>query len=160
SGPSRGTQLVVDIRTEASYWLGSYDRKVLATIIQLIKPGQIAYDCGAFLGYYAAAMRTAVGETGKGFLFEGSSVNYSRAARLPEMNSWRNVEVHHLAIGQARSRVCFISDQGAASGPASKWGNEPDHLSESVETVECAGIDELVYERGFQPPHFLKMDLE
>src|SRR5262249_7160024 len=124
------------------------------------KPGQIAYDCGAFLGYYAAAMRKAVGDSGKVFLFEGSSTNYSRAARMPEMNGWRNVEVHHLAIGQARSRVRFISDQGAASGPISKWGDEPNRLSGLIETVECAGIDELVYERGFEPPNFLKMDLE
>src|SRR5437879_754643 len=60
SGASRGTRLVIDIRTEAAYWLGSYDRKVVATIRHLLKPGQIAYDCGAFLGYYAASMRQAV----------------------------------------------------------------------------------------------------
>jgi FkbM family methyltransferase len=160
SGPSRGTRLIIDIRTEASYWLGSYDRKLLSIITQLLKPGQIAYDCGAFLGYYAAAMRKAVGNSGKVFLFEGSSVNFSRAVRLPEMNGWENVEVHHLAVGKAHSHIRFVSDQGAASGPASKWENNCNRPSGLIETIECAGIDELVYERGFAPPNFLKLDLE
>jgi FkbM family methyltransferase len=160
SGPSRGTRLIIDLRTEASYWLGSYDRRLLSIITQLLKPGQVAYDCGAFLGYYAAAMRKAVGNSGKVFVFEGSSINFSRAVRLPEMNGWENVEVHHLAVGKAHSHIRFVSDQGAASGPASRWESSSNRPSGLVETVECAGIDELVYERGFAPPDFLKFDLE
>jgi FkbM family methyltransferase len=160
SGPSQGAQLIVDIRTEASYWLGLYDRKILSAIVRLLKPGQTAYDCGAFLGYYAVAMRKVVGESGKVLLFEGSRNNYSRAAKVPEINSWKNVDVHHLAIGEAHTRIGFIGNQGAASGPASKWGDKTKHLVKSVETVECSGIDELVYERGFAPPNFLKLDLE
>ena len=159
-GPVRGTRLVIDIRTEAAYWLGSYDSRVLSIIMGLLKPGQVAYDCGAFLGYYAAAMRKTVGESGRVVLFEGSSLNFYRAAKMPEMNGWENVEVHHLAIGEAHSQISFVSDQGAASGPASKWEGESGRPLGLVEAVDCSGIDELVYERGFAPPHFLKFDLE
>ncbi|MBV9866497.1 MAG: FkbM family methyltransferase [Abitibacteriaceae bacterium] len=160
TGPSRGTKLRVDIRTESAYWLGTYDRGIVNKLTNIIKPGQIVYDCGAFLGYYASVMRKAVGATGQVHIFEASSHNYSRVARLPSFNHWTNVYAHHLAIGEAHSCIRFASNLGAASGPIDMPGKHLDLKEVEVEEVQCCGIDELVYERGLPPPQFLKLDLE
>jgi FkbM family methyltransferase len=160
SGPSRGTRIRVDFRSESSYWLGTYDRKILSLLMQIIKPGQIAYDCGAYIGIYTATMRRAVGLNGRVYAFEASSLNYQRIARLPEANGWRNLQVEYLAIGEAHTTIRFASNLGAASGPIDMPGKNFPLESVQIENVPCSGVDELIFERGFPAPDFLKFDLE
>lgn len=160
TGPARGTKIRVDFRTESSYWLGTYDRKILSHLMRVIQPGQTVYDCGPYIGAYTATMRNAVGPNGKVFAFEASSLNYQRVAMLPKWNGWSNVQVEHLAIGDAHATVRFASNLGAASGPIDMPGKELKLDQVNIETVACSGVDELVYERGFPPPDFLKFDLE
>ncbi|MFI5297906.1 MAG: FkbM family methyltransferase [Polyangiales bacterium] len=160
SGPTRGTRLRVDLRCEAAYWLGTYDSRIVSKLAGMLRPGQVAFDCGAFLGAYAAAMRNAVGPTGVVHVFEASAKNFARVSRLPTANGWSNVHVHHLAVGEAHSKIRFATNLGAASGPVDAPGKQMDLSGVEVEEVECSGIDELVYERGLPAPDFLKLDLE
>lgn len=43
SGPCRGVRLRIDFRDESAYWLGTYDRRILRLIGEILKPGQIAF---------------------------------------------------------------------------------------------------------------------
>src|SRR5204863_6600635 len=65
-GPAKGTKLVLDLRQHGSYWLGVYDNWILQHIrIQDWLPcGGIAWDCGAYTGYYTAIFRRVVGSQG------------------------------------------------------------------------------------------------
>lgn len=162
SGLAKAVRMEFDLRKEGSYWLGTYDRWVLNRIHleRLIKPGQVAWDCGAYIGYYTAILRLLVGETGRVITFEASSTNYRRVARLPELNGWTNVKVLQKAIGPDHSIIEFVSNLGGSCGPfrLSKKYSEEETLM--VEKVPCAGLDELVYEQGLPLPDFLKLDLE
>src|SRR5436309_22192 len=62
SGPAKGTTLVLDVRRNGSYWLGNYDRWILERIrlSDWLPAGGVAWDCGAFVGYYAAVFRKLV----------------------------------------------------------------------------------------------------
>ena len=160
SGPCRGVRLRIDFRDESAYWLGTYDRRILRLIGEILKPGQIAFDCGAYLGVYAAAIRRRVGPGGTIHVFEASERNFKRVSLLPSRNGWKNVTVHHLAVGEARSTIRFASNLGAASGPVDMPGKDLELGNVQIETVACSGIDELVGERGMPDPDFLKLDLE
>ncbi len=159
-GPCRGLHLRIDARFESSYWLGTYDRQIVNRIREWVRPGDVAWDCGAFLGYYGAAMRLAAGSKGEVHLFEASSTNFERTSLLPGLNGWSNVLAHRVAVGEDHARIRFAGRCGAASGPIDMPGKDLDLTGMHVEEVESAGIDELVYERGFRPPRFLKFDLE
>ena len=160
SGIAKGTRLRIDIRNESAYWLGTYDKTVLKRISRYIKPGQIVFDCGAYLGYYAAAMRNIVGNTGKVYLFEASPKNFMRVSELPVMNNWENVFVYKLAIGQEHSKIRFASNLGAASGPIDMPSKNMNLSMVDIEEVDCCGIDELIYEKNLPEPEFIKFDLE
>jgi FkbM family methyltransferase len=159
-GPCRGLRLQIDLRYESSYWLGTYDRRIVARIRDWVRPGDVAWDCGAFLGYYGAAMRLAAGSAGEVHLFEASSTNFERTALLPRSNGWGNVFAHPLAVGEEHARIRFAGSRGGGSGPVDMPGKNLDLTGMWIEEVESAGIDELVYERGFRPPDFMKFDLE
>lgn len=153
----------LDIRREGSYWLGNYDDWILSRInlSTLIHPGAVVWDCGAYVGYYAAVFRKIVGDSGKVIVFEGSRANYERLVRLPELNGWTNVEVHHRAVGPAGTTIQFVSNLGGASGPynLSKEYDSPRESLE-IELVPCSGVDELVERQNIPAPDFIKFDLE
>jgi len=159
AGPAKGAVLVLDLRQNGSYWLGTYDQWILSHIrIQDWLPrGGVAWDCGAYTGYYAAIFRHAVGERGQVIAFEASTQNYERLRQMPALNGWPNVQITHCAVGPDHTKLDFAGELGGASGPA---GIKPlDHPMRS-ERVDCAGIDELCIERGVPVPDFIKLDLE
>ncbi len=72
-GPAKGTRMLIDIRLGGSYFLGNYDKWIFDEIAleKILKPGMVAWDCGAFYGYYAAIFRKLVGASGCVDVFEG-----------------------------------------------------------------------------------------
>jgi FkbM family methyltransferase len=152
----------LDVRVEGAYWLGTYDRWIFdrVELRDYLRPGDTAWDCGSYIGYYAAAFRHVVGTSGQVHAFEASILNYGRARWLPDLNHWPNVQVHYLAIGPDHRLLQFVNNGGGMAGPYGLTKTFPnfDHLDMS--TVECAGVDELVYERHIPAPDFIKFDLE
>lgn len=161
-GPAKGTWMELDLRKEGSYWLGNYDDWILQRLklSRWIKPGQVVWDAGAYVGYYTAIFRRLVGEQGRVITFEASSLNYARVARLPEINHWTNVEVRHQAIGPDHSFIDFAYNLGGSSGPVGLTKQFAPETRVEIEKIACVGVDELVYELGVSEPDFIKFDLE
>jgi len=161
-GPARGAILSLDVRSQGAYWIGNYDEYAFARLPfrRYLRAGAVAWDCGAFVGYYAAVFRKIVGATGRVIVFEASSKNYPPLAALPALNRWSNVEIRREAVGGDHCEIEFVSNLGGASGPfgLSKQYAKDEFLE--VERVPCRGVDELVFERGVPPPDFIKFDLE
>ncbi len=163
SGPAKGTYLSLDIRLEGAYWIGSYDSWVFSRLklSELIPEGSVVWDCGAYVGYYAAVFRKCCGDTGAVHVFEASDENYGRLQNLPALNNWSNVYLHHHAIGPEKSMIEFVTSEFGACGPfgfSKEYSVAKDKLV--VKQVPCAGVDELVFEMGIAAPSFIKFDLE
>lgn len=160
NGPAKGVKLNLDVRVNGAYWIGNYDKWILdrLQLQRWLKPGGVAWDCGAYVGYYASIFRTIVGTTGKVEVFEASAKNHARLAELPKINSWQNIIIHNLAVGSDHAVIKFAGDLGGSSGPAGMSKDVP--LNTTVESVQCCGVDELIYERGISEPDFIKFDLE
>ncbi len=160
SGPARGVRLTLDLRIEGSYWLGTYDRWILDRfrLADWLPQGGVGWDCGSYVGYYAAIMRNAVGPTGAVHVFEASSANYSRLANLPRVNAWENVRVWNMAVGPDHTSISFAGDLNGSSGPV---GMTKRYLGvPRVEKVVSGGLDELHLEYGVPLPDLIKFDLE
>ncbi len=162
SGPAKGAILNLDLRTQGSYWLGNYDHFASARIPihRYLRPGNTAWDCGSFVGFYAAIFRRLVGPTGLVSVFEGSAENFSRLKEMPNLNGWDNVSVYHRAIGPDHTEIEFAGGSGAASGPASISPRFKSMPVAMTERVRCFGVDELVFDAQIAPPHMIKFDLE
>ena len=163
AGPAKGVILRLDLRKEGSYWLGNYDQWIFDSVPleEFIKPGAIAWDCGAYVGYYTAIFRKIVGTEGKVVGFEGSTENFNRVRFLPEINKWRNVQILPLAVGPENTLLSFVNNIGGSNGPYNldkQYKEPPNELK--IEQVQCCGVDELIYSKGIPAPSFIKFDLE
>jgi len=161
-GPAKGVRMKIDIRLGASYLKGDYDQWIFdrVKLSEIVRPGMVAWDCGAFYGYYAAIFRTLVGSAGKVEVFEASGANFEVASSLPQLNGWDNVRVHQLAIGPDHSRIQFTRNLGGSSGPFGLSKTYDQNLRIELEDVTCCGVDELIDERGIPAPDIIKFDLE
>jgi FkbM family methyltransferase len=160
SGPAKGVMLNLDIRVNGAYWIGNYDKWILdhLQLQRWLKPGGVAWDCGAYVGYYGSIFRTVVGSAGIVDVFEASAKNYTRLAGMPKINGWENVTIHHLAVGSDHAVIEFAGDLEGSSGPAGMSKDIPHNTK--IERVQCSGVDELIHERGVNEPDFIKFDLE
>jgi FkbM family methyltransferase len=162
SGPAKGVKMKIDIRLGASYLKGDYDQWIFdrVKLPEIVKPGMVAWDCGAFYGYYAAIFRKLVGPAGKVEIFEASGANYEVVSSLPRLNEWDNVRVHQLAVGPDHSRIQFTRNLGGSSGPFGLSKTYDENQQIELEDVTCCGVDELIEERGITAPDIIKFDLE
>jgi FkbM family methyltransferase len=161
-GPAKGVRMKIDIRLGASYLKGDYDQWIFdrVKLPEIVKPGMVAWDCGAFYGYYAAIFRKLVGPAGNVQIFEASGANYEVVSSLPRLNGWDNVRVHQLAIGPDHSRIQFTRNLGGSSGPFGLSKTYDENQRIELEDVTCCGVDELIEERGIPAPDIIKFDLE
>lgn len=159
AGPAKSTKLMLDLRKNGSYFLGTYDAWILnrIRIENWLPRGGVAWDCGAYVGFYTALMRNAVGEEGAVIAFEASAQNYAALSKIPALNNWSNVEIIHSAVGPDHCIIEFAGGFGGASGPTAFKSFDDGVDREAVPSV---GIDELVFERGVASPDFVKFDLE
>jgi len=162
AGPAKGVVLSLDVRSESAYWFGRYDAYAFVRLpfSRYLSGGAVAWDCGAFVGYYAAVFRKIVGANGRVVVFEASTENHVHLAPLPALNGWRNVEVRHEAVGRAHAVIEFAANRGAASGPYFHGSYFDDGKPLVVEKIPSRGVDELVFELGLPAPAFIKFDLE
>ena len=163
SGPAKGAWLNLDIRHQGSYFLGTYDRWIFdrVPLHRFLFPGDAAWDCGAFAGYYAAIFRKIVGSNGEVLVFEASLANHGKLKNMPLKNNWRNVTIFHEAVGPEKTQLEFVNDRGGASGPLG-LEKVPLAASQGKETilVRSRGIDEILKTHSNKPPKLIKFDLE
>ena len=163
SGIAKGVILRLDLRLEGSYWLGNYDQWIFNSVPfrEIIQPGQVAWDCGTYVGYYTAVFRTLVGDSGRVIGFEASNDTYKRVKQIPSLNKWDNVFIHNYAVGPDHTTLKFVNNLGASNGPLSLGKEYKEDINDlRYEEVISCGIDELVYEKGIPPADFIKFDLE
>lgn len=167
SGPARGQYLSLDLRREASYWLGTYDRSKIRHVLRYCRKGMTAYDCGAYLGYYTAVFAAAVGARGRVVVLEPDPNNFRRIALHATLNNWDRATILPVALGVEHSRVQFVLAvdsaqshiRGSVVGRTPTAFSVPERRDHEVE-VECVSLDELVFERGYPAPDVIKLDLE
>ncbi|HLV00460.1 MAG TPA: FkbM family methyltransferase, partial [Acidobacteriota bacterium] len=118
-----------------------------------LKPGMIAIDVGAHVGYYTRLFSDLVGPTGRVYAFEANPLNFS----LLHHNTFRhaNVEMIHRAvsnrIGQA---TLYVSSK---SGSHSLYQSE---FTQDKVQVETETLDHFWKRIGSPEIGLIKIDVE
>jgi FkbM family methyltransferase len=160
-GGLRGDRMSLNLQEEKDYWLGTYEPELQAAIAELVKPGVVAYDVGANIGYITLLLAHRVGETGRVFAFEALPENVERLRRNIGLNELAAVvTVVPAAVCEATRTVNFLigpsDDMGKAEGSA---GRREVTYSASI-TVPGLSLDDFVYAQGNPLPAVVKMDIE
>jgi FkbM family methyltransferase len=161
SGNLKGMHLELDLQTEKDYWLGTYESVLQSAIHDLVKPGSIAYDVGANIGYISLLLARAVGEKGKVFAFEALPENQIRLYKNIAHNKMNmRISVVRAAVIDTCRPVRFMigpsNGMGKAEGSA---GRQEFEYPQSI-MVTGTSLDTFVYVAGRPAPQVVKMDIE
>ncbi len=160
AGALAGFYLRLDLQSEKDYWLGSYETQLQAAILEFVKPGMVAYDLGAHIGYMTLLLARTVGPDGHVYAFEALPANLERLHTNLELNpqiSW--VTITPSAIVDRTGPIEF------AIGPSGRTGRATDSAGQKISglgslTVPGISIDDFVYETGNPAPQIVKIDIE
>jgi len=160
AGGLAGFTLLLDMQTEKDYWLGTYEPELEAALRDQVKPGMVAYDVGANIGYVTLLLARALGERSHVFAFEALPSNVERLRTNMGLNSLEaRVTVVSVAVGTGSAPVRFLVHESGGMGKAEGSAGRAGQYASSI-TVPGISLDEFVYGQGNPPPQVVKMDIE
>jgi FkbM family methyltransferase len=161
AGALAGMRLNLDMQTEKDYWLGTYEPELLQAIAELVRPGMIAYDVGANIGYISLALAKAVGEKGQVYAFEALPANIERLRLNLEMNGMasRVAVVAAAVVDRSQSVQFLIGPSGGMGKVEGSAGRQEVAYQEAIQVPGIA-LDEFVFDQGHSAPQVIKMDIE
>lgn len=161
AGALAGCRLELDLQTEKDYWLGTYEPELQAALKALVRPGMVAYDVGANIGYISLQLALRVGDAGRVFAFEALPANVERLKRNLELNHLSNrVEALPNAVLDSERVVRFLVAPSGGMGKAEGSAGRQDVDYHSAVEVDGVSLDGMVYGRGYPAPALVKMDIE
>lgn len=149
-GPLLGMQFAFS--DSMAMWVGGHESAVMAELMRLLRPGMVAYDIGAHVGYTVLGMARAVGSSGRVVAYEPDGSNLELLHRNIELNDLREtVAVRTSALG---------AEPG--SGALQRG-----HLSvltrvelSDAGSVVITTLDEEVFGAGLPAPSLVVIDVE
>lgn len=144
----------------ASGGLAGYEPDLRRAIIELTRPGMVAYDVGANVGVFSFLFWSIVRPgSGTVYAFEPEPNNIVCFEKTLAANDCSGVILCKQAVGRAPGMERFDRRGGAFSGRL--VGQAASYVpTHNIAFVETTTIDTLVLERGFRPPDIVKIDVE
>ena len=88
-----------------------HERSETAVISRLLRPGDIAVDVGANIGYFTLLAAAKVGETGRVHAFEPVPANFAALEHNVRLNGFQNVILHDSALGASNGTILLGSTE-------------------------------------------------
>lgn len=160
AGSIKGLRFNLDMQSEKDYWLGTYETDLQNALTEFVKPGMVAYDVGANVGYVSLLLGKAVGPSGQVFCFEALPGNVERL----QSNLVLNPEVSQFTItgkavtnksGTVDFLVHHSDDMGKAVGSAGR-----DEAYTQTITLPSINLDDFIFNEGNPKPSVVKIDIE
>ncbi len=132
-----------------------YEPFTSAIAVGALRPGDIALDVGAHIGYFSTLFRLCVGETGGVFAFEPMPDTYRRLLQNILGNNFRNVMALPLVLSNETGEARFYID-------ANNEGESSLMIRPGLDScvVQVTSLDEMFHNFLSQRPRVLKLDAE
>ncbi|MGA2418428.1 MAG: FkbM family methyltransferase [Candidatus Staskawiczbacteria bacterium] len=140
--------------TESVVGVGD-ERPVITFLLKNIKPGDVIYDIGAFLGFHAVFFAKGAGNSGKVVAFEPSFYSYQSLKKNIELNGLDNVIPINIALGNAMGTGIVRGDDLSIRSLS-----ESSIKGISDQKTEIMPGDLLIEEKKLPQPNIVKIDVE
>lgn len=154
SGQNRGTQLLIEPRSEKFYWTGLHESWVQDVIAASLRPGGVFWDVGAHIGFMSLLASRLVGPDGTVLAFEPAVGNCERLAENARLNGARNIIIEHCALGSHAGAAVLYRHRGSLTGTLVRERASGD----DGEVVTCRTLDDVSV--GSPLPDLIKIDVE
>jgi FkbM family methyltransferase len=160
AGDLKGYKVLLNLKTEKSRWLGTYEPELQAALREFLRPGSTVYDVGANIGYITLMMAHNVGADGRVYSIEALPANVERIQKNVALNHLNNVSVVPAAVIDRDGPVTFYVHDSVGMGKAAgSIGRREEQYNAEI-TVQGMSLDSFVYEQGHPLPDAVKMDIE
>jgi FkbM family methyltransferase len=122
----------------------------LALIAPHLRPGMVACDVGANIGYMSLYLRSRIGAGGKLFSFEPEPENYAELEANLRRNGLDNCQPIQAAVGSQEGSLTFATGLN---------GYVPEDGAPGI-TVPVLTLDGVVAKHGLPRVDFVKIDVE
>jgi len=157
SGPAAG--LRIDLaRASGDYRTGANEVPVQRTLASVLRPGQVFYDVGSNIGFFALLASRLVGRSGRVYAFEPVKANAEAIRRNAELNRFRHLEVLEVAVSDRNGSARLLLSAHPGGATLSNDDAPPDPTG--VVDVSTVTLDALVASRRIAPPDVVKIDVE
>jgi FkbM family methyltransferase len=139
------------------YLVGNAEHEEEKAISALLQEGDIVYDVGANIGYYAIGIARKVGSKGHVYAFEPSADASLTLKQNITDNNLTNTTIVPKAVSDKTGSIVFhLSENGTMSSI------QTGYVDNSVKSVEMPTIslDDFVFIDGNPPPKFVLIDVE
>jgi FkbM family methyltransferase len=160
AGELKGYRVLLDLKTEKSRWLGTYEPELQAALGVFVRPGMVVYDVGANIGYVTLMLARRAGPAGRVFAFEALPANVERIRSNLALNRQNNAEVVPTAVIDQTAEVTFYVHDSVGMGKAAGSAGRQDEQYKGEIRVPGLALDEFVYTQGNPAPQVVKMDIE
>lgn len=96
--PLEGHRMRLNWQMQASYGFGTYEPEVVRTVQSVVRPGWVAVDIGANIGYFTLLLAKLVGPRGRVITFEPLPENFRILAENVRLNGYQNVTLEPSAV--------------------------------------------------------------
>lgn len=146
---------VLDVFVAMDRQGASYDYWVFRAANAMLDEGGVFYDVGANVGYMTVEVahlrcRDAV----QVYAFEPHPRLAEAIRGAVGLNGLDNISLTEAAVGDSAGVVAFTQRGNSFIGSVAVGG------SPATYSVVAVTLDEMVYERGYQPPDVVKIDVE
>jgi FkbM family methyltransferase len=141
---------------ERHIYLQDFDPLETRFLKKQVKPGWIAIDIGANVGYYSLLLSRLVGPDGSVYAFEPESNNWQKLSKTIELNQPTNLRAHKMALADSCKLVSIVRGPSGNSGKTHLGSC----LSQDSEMVEQITLDAFVTRNDLKRVDFVKVDIE
>ncbi|MEA3440359.1 MAG: FkbM family methyltransferase [Chloroflexota bacterium] len=160
-GKLAGFYMLLDLRSEKDYWLGTYEPDLQEAITGLVQPGMVAYDLGANIGYITLLLARCVGESGQVVAIEALPDNLERLDNNITLNKLDPiVKIVHGAVVERSQQVDFYIGPSDGMGKVEGSAGRQDVVYSETIAVQGIALDDFVFQSGNPVPQFVKIDIE
>lgn len=159
-GIGQNVLLALDLSTEKEIWLGTYEPELQSAIRRFGRPGMVAYDIGANIGFVSILLALTGGPGSQVFAFEPLPANIERLRSHIEMNNLHDrVKLVQVAIGEGAGRARFLVHASGGMGKLEGSDGRRTPYQAEIE-VDTLALDDFIWASGNPPPDLMKIDIE
>jgi len=145
------------------YLLGGFEKSTAATLRQLVKPGDIAFDIGANVGAHTLGLARSVGPQGQLFAFEPADFAFAKLNQNLSLNPdlASRTQAFQLLLGEANTS--HAQPEIYASWPLENaHGVHPKHRGRLVSTSGASidTLDHFVERHHVTQLNLIKLDVD
>ncbi len=156
-GMAQGLWFDLNPRTDNHYYRGIVEQPVQHALRRMARPGMVAYDIGANIGFFTLLIHRLVGESGQVFAFEPDPETFGELSKNVTRNGCQNITTVQTAVWSSTGSVRF-SRADPMQSPGRGTGSVRENATGDVVICESISLDDFV--QGAPPPHLIKCDAE